>query len=380
LEPGERVIIICQDEVIYKAYDDQKRCWALPGFRALRKKGEGPGIMCSGFLTQQNGFLELSREDVDKINRCRQQENLGPLTHLTETTDPNNPNEKIFRSYYFFEYGKSREGYWNGDRMVEQLKEMIWVYEYVYPDHKLVFTFDYSQCHHCLPDDALTTSRMNVHPGGKNQPLNMRSAQATKDYAPGKNYPEGVKAGEFQSMYFQEGDAPPDGVDVNTDAGSDKWEAMLATPTLKGMKYILQERGLYVKGMTKNGGKERVAELSMKEAIGKWPEFQNQKSKLHEVVEARGHVCLFTPKYHCETVPIERVWCKSKYYLRQHCEYTWASLKTKIPVSLSPEVISPLTLARYYPKTRDYMRAYRAGENGPAALTAVKKYSSHRRP
>ncbi|CAM9935729.1 unnamed protein product, partial [Heterosigma akashiwo] len=346
LEPGERVIIICQDEVIYKAYDDQKRCWALPGFRALRKKGEGPGIMCSGFLTQQDGFLELSQED---------------------TTDPNNPNKKIFRSYYFFEYGKSREGYWNGDRMVEQLKEMIWVHEYVYPDHKLVFTFDYSQCHHCLPDDALTTSRMNVHPGGKNQPLNMRSAQATKDYAPGKNYPEGLKAGEFQSMYFQEGDAPPDG-------------AMLATPTLKGMKYILQERGLYVEGMTKNGGKERVAELSMKEAIGKWPEFQNQKSKLHEVVEARGHVCLFTPKYHCETVPIERVWCKSKYYLRQHCEYTWASLKTKIPVSLSPEVISPLTLARYYRKTCDYMRAYRAGENGPAALTAVKKYSSHRRP
>ncbi|CAM9692979.1 unnamed protein product, partial [Heterosigma akashiwo] len=144
------------------------------------------------------------------------------------------------------------------------------------------------------------------------------------------------------------------------------------------MKYIIQERGLYKVGMTKNGGKERVAELSMKEVINSWPEFRNQKSKLHEVLEPRGHVCLFSPKYHCELQAVERIWGKSKYYVRKYCKYTWASLKENIPVSLSETAISPLTRYRFYRKTRDYMRAYREGHDGPGALAEVKKYSSHR--
>ncbi|CAM9903336.1 unnamed protein product, partial [Heterosigma akashiwo] len=329
LTADEKVVLICQDEVIFKTYDDQKHCWCLEGFRALKKKGEGRGIMLSGFTTQQDGFLKLSQEDVDEINRRRADEGMDAMTHLTEC-------------------GKSRDGYWNEDRMAEQLKDMVSVYEYLYPDHKLVFTFDYSQCHDCLPDDALAAGRMNVGPGGKNQLLNMRPAQATRDYGPGKNYPDGLKAGEFQCMYFQEGDEPPDNMDVETDAGLRDWEAMLATPTLKGMKYIIQEWGLYKVGMTKNGGKER-------------PEFRNQKSKFHEVLEPRGHVCLFSPKYHCELQAVERIWGKSKYYVRKYCKYTWASLKENIPVSLSETAKSPLTRYRFYRKTRDYMRAYREG-------------------
>ncbi|CAM9613366.1 unnamed protein product, partial [Heterosigma akashiwo] len=228
-----------------------------------------------------------------------------------------------------FEYGRSRQGYWNGERMSVQLQEMMWVAEHKYPGHYLCFIFDdYSQCHDCLAADALTTGRMNVGPGGKNQPTGMRPAKATKDYKKGKNYPTGLKEGELQNMYFKEGDAPPDGMDELPD---EYWK----TPTLKGMKYIiLQERGLYTEGMTKNGGKGRVAELSMKDIIDDWPEFRAQKSILHDIIEAAGHTCLFSPKYHCELMAQERVWGKSKWNIRQNCEYTWASLKKQIPISL----------------------------------------------
>ena len=34
-------------------------------------------------------------------------------------------------------------------------------------------------------------------------------------------------------------------------------------------------------------------------------DFQEQKNSLEELVEARGHVCLFLPKFHCELNFIE---------------------------------------------------------------------------
>ncbi|CAM9957005.1 unnamed protein product [Heterosigma akashiwo] len=117
----------------------------------------------------------------------------------------------------------------------------------------------------------------------------------------------------------------------------------------------------------------------MKEVIGNWPEFRNQKSKLDEIIEAAGHVCMFSPKFHCELVSLERIWERSKYYCRKNCRYTWASLKEQMPISLSPDVISPKTRVRFYRKARDYVRAYRAGLNGPDAFAEVKKYSSHHR-
>ena len=37
------------------------------------------------------------------------------------------------------------------------------------------------------------------------------------------------------------------------------------------------------------------------------PDFMEQKSRLHEVVTAAGHVCLFLPKFHPELNFIEMV-------------------------------------------------------------------------
>lgn len=68
---NKRILLFVQDESIYRAYDAQKRMWKVPNHTILRKKGEGPGIMISGFACEHAGFLRLTREEVDEINRIR---------------------------------------------------------------------------------------------------------------------------------------------------------------------------------------------------------------------------------------------------------------------------------------------------------------------
>ena len=47
------------------------------------------------------------------------------------------------------------------------------------------------------------------------------------------------------------------------------------------------------------------------------PDFASQKSMLQEVIEDRGHICDFYPKYHCELNFIEQYWGAAKLRFRQ---------------------------------------------------------------
>ena len=64
------------------------------------------------------------------------------------------------------------------------------------------------------------------------------------------------------------------------------------------MKLILVEHGIDTKGWT---AKEMRAELALHE------DFRNEKTVVEKVVEEKGHICIFIPKFHCELSPIERV-------------------------------------------------------------------------
>src|ERR1700720_2484893 len=65
------------------------------------------------------------------------------------------------------------------------------------------------------------------------------------------------------------------------------------------------------------------AEESVEESEDKWccmykvmslqDDFVNEKPQLQHDLEARGHICLFLPKFHCELNPIELVWGYAKY-------------------------------------------------------------------
>ena len=107
------------------------------------------------------------------------------------------------------------------------------------------------------------------------------------------------------------------------------------------------------------------------------PDFQQQKSKIEIAIEARGHKCIFYPKYHCELNFIEMYWGAAKKYTREHCDYTWVGLQKTVPEAL--DSVPLITIRKFARKSKRYMDVYRKGLTGKLAEFAVKKYKSHRR-
>ena len=57
------------------------------------------------------------------------------------------------------------------------------------------------------------------------------------------------------------------------------------------------------------------------------------------IIHARGHHCLFFPKFHCELNPIARVWGQAKRYTRAYCNYSIVGLrKAMVPALDSVDV------------------------------------------
>ena len=116
------------------------------------------------------------------------------------------------------------DGYFNNDKLLEQVKVAIDIFEAKYPNAQAVFMFDNAPCHRKVSDNALNAEKMNVKPGGK-QPI-MRDS---------------VWNGQVQKMTL------PDG-------------------TPKCMKLVLLEREIDVTGM--NAAK-------MREVLAKQPDFSS---------------------------------------------------------------------------------------------------------
>ena len=79
--------------------------------------------------------------------------------------------------------------------------------------------------------------------------------------------------------------------------------------TPKGMRQVLMERGVDVRGMKADDMRKTLKEMH---------DFKFEKTKVETMVAARSHRCIFIPKYHCELNPIERVWGHAKQYTRSH--------------------------------------------------------------
>ena len=216
------------------------------------------------------------------------------------------------------------EGYFNNDKFLEQVKVAIDIFEAKYPNARAVFTFDNAPCHRKVSDDALNAEKMNVKSGGK-QPI-MRDTEWN---------------GQVQKMTL------PDG-------------------TPKGMKLVLQEREIDVTGM--NAAK-------MREVLAKHPDFASQKSIVEELIESKGHICLFFPKFHCELNPTERCWCHAKKHTRSYCNGSIARLRL-VPTAL--DMCNIELIRKFFRTCRDYEKAYRNGCTCRDVDETVKVYKSHR--
>ena len=56
----------------------------------------------------------------------------------------------------YFEYGKSEEGYWTGEHLLDQIqKNALPIGEALYPGYALLFLFDNATSHSIYAQDAL---------------------------------------------------------------------------------------------------------------------------------------------------------------------------------------------------------------------------------
>ena len=89
----------------------------------------------------------------------------------------------------------------------------------------------------------------------------------------------------------------------------------------KGMEQIIRERSLWPeKGILAQCPGFKCppgrTDCCCRRLLFYHPDFMAQKSELEEFITARGHVCDFYPKFHCELNFIEQYWGAVKYLYR----------------------------------------------------------------
>ena len=145
---------------------------------------------------------------------------------------------------------------------------------------------------------------MNVLYGGKQGIFRPAQILQDCDYPP--EYPlTKLRTNMFQEVAFQKANPPPF---YKPNLQPEKY-----VNKAKGMRQVAYEHGLWVDGMTQNGANGNADDkTSLKYVLSECLDFKNQKTALAEAIERAGHLCDFSPKYHCEVQPIERCWSCSK--------------------------------------------------------------------
>lgn len=193
---------------------------------------------------------------------------------------------------YTMEYGKNKDGYFEGKKFLTQATNVLQIASVLWPDKDHVWCFDHSGVHKRMADDALNASRMNLNDGGK-QPK-MRTTKWN---------------GQVQHMVYTSGPS-------------------IGEP--KGLRTVLIERGLWRDSMLKDDAMKVLSECE---------DFKNEKSELEHLVEkfntpTSTHSVLFLPKYHCEFNPIELAWASAKDYARKYCGYSIVALRKIVPEAI----------------------------------------------
>jgi transposase len=170
--------------------------------------------------------------------------------------------------------------------------------------------------------------------------------------------------------------------------GSKKRTITILVP--KGLKQILAERGCLPIGKLPRGScsprcansliwplkKTNKPPCCLARILANHKDFFEQKSALEELLLARGHKCLFLPKFHCELNPIEMYWAYCKNLYRQVWKTTFPEAREAYFKALDS---CPLdTLRRYCNRALRFIDAYRKGLSVKQAAWCVKKQSGHR--
>ena len=222
-----------------------------PDEQILQKKGRGRIIHVSDFVEEENGRLIVHNEEGDIVKDAR----------------------------CIIYPGSGGDPWWDHTQLLAQVDKALVIFEEAHLGCVALFIFDQSSAHASLGPDALRAFDMNKTNGGRQR--------KQKDTVIPMNNPSVEHRGKPQKM--------------TTDAGE-----------AKGLKQVLEERGFDIAGIPAKAKCSPVCPIEnngccMARLLSKQDDFRLQESLLEQKIKAKGHICMFLPKFHCELNPIEMV-------------------------------------------------------------------------
>lgn len=342
------IVFITHDESTFNANDAKSKVWVHTLKRFIRPKGRGRGIMVSAFLTA-GGVLEVPQQITDE----------------ELLSDPNYPTENdgtpVRRAVTLLEFGK--DNYWTAERMIEDtLKKALPIFLKAFPEYQGLWAFDNATSHCAFAENALVASRVRHLPGGKQPIMRDGCIDATgqrQEMCFGLDHPVGELRGRpkgAKQILIERG--------LWTDVRSDGARMRYTCPT-----------GDSFPGCAKSG--QLHNKCCARAILASQNDFQSQKGYLEEQLELKGQLAMFYPKFHCEMNFIERFWCDTKRFAREHCTYSLKGLRQNVPAAV--DSVTKATINRHYRHCERVIEAYLDGEEYGTESFKKKVYSSHRR-
>ncbi|KIJ58494.1 hypothetical protein HYDPIDRAFT_178060 [Hydnomerulius pinastri MD-312] len=335
LSPGKRQVEEWfHDEVTFYANDRRHSGWKhIDAGSDPRPKGEGASIMVSDFISADRGW-------------CR-------------SPDGKESAQVLFRT------GKSRDGWFTNEDILEQTSRTMDLLEKHYPNSDHVLIFDNATTHLKRAKGAISARHM---PKGTKE---WGVDKVVKDVA-GKPVcgPDGkvmkmklpmedarFADGSTQPLYFPPG---------HEHAGK-----------FKGMAVLLKERGFKVDKLkaqcTGFKCKEGATNCCCRRILFNEPDFVNVPTLLETLCMERGFRVLILPKFHCELNFIEQCWGYAKRLYRLY-PATKKDIEMEANVLKALKAVPIECMRRFANRSRRFLDAYRRGLNGKQAAWANKKY------
>lgn len=338
------LLYLYHDESTFYAHDRREKYWVSPNEKAVpKKKGEGKSLMVADMICPEFGWFR--------------------------SKDSKRSARVIFRA------GKTRDGYFTNQDILDQLSTAMDICETDYPEYQFCFILDNATTHLKRADDALSARQMSKWPTRPGKPMfgvetNVIGADGKPVYRPdGKVLKQKIRMrdatlpdGSPQPLYFPEG---------HPNAG-----------VFKGMVQILEERGI-------NGVRNLRAECPgfkcppgsvgccCRRLLYEQPDFRDVETLVETHCRARGFEVIFLPKFHCELNPIEQCWCVAK---RKYRECPPSSQEADLEQNMvkALDTVEVQQVRRFHNRSQRFMDVYRKGLEGDGALWAAKEYSGHR--
>ena len=211
-ESEKPLILLGQDESIFKQYTLSPKQWSLPdGITAPNPKEDGQGVMLSSFVSRDFGYgHDLTESQLIEVNNYRRGKcyvDEEAAIAVNGKKEKNNLTSSPFVCW--LDYGINFEGYWNYHHMIVQLEDIVDVLKTLYKDqYDFIFYFDHSARHDRLRPDGLNSKNVNKYHGGT-QATMRNTTISDNTYLGSHDHHSKLQIGMYQSMQYQHGDIGP---------------------------------------------------------------------------------------------------------------------------------------------------------------------------